>query len=161
MRKEIAVFSFCMLAAQCLKAQDSVQAKSSSRVVPFERDTVRHPSFFTVPVLGYSPEKGLEFGAAALYSYYADKRNPSLLTRNSTLALLATFTTNKQFKLNFQSDNWTRNNDFHIKTNLRYHNFPVYYYGLGDTTHAADKSLIGNKRYKVSVEAERRVTSHF
>lgn len=161
MRKEIAVLSFCMLAAPCLKAQDSARLKDGPPAVPFEKDTLKRRSFFTVPVLGYSPEKGLEFGGASLYSYYGDKRNPSPNTRNSTLALLATFTTNNQFKLNFQSDNWTRNNDYHIKTNFRYHNFPVYYYGLGDTTRYDNRSLIGNKRYKVAVEAEKRVTSHF
>ena len=161
MRKEIAVLSFCILGAQSLKAQDSLQVKEDPHHLPFTKDTLRRSSVFPVPVVGYSPEKGFEFGVAALYSYYADKKNPSLLTRNSTVAALVTFTTKQQFKLNFQTDNWTRNNDFHIKTNLRYHNFPVYYYGIGDTTHHADQSLIGNKRYKVSVEAEKRVTSHF
>ncbi|WP_346317734.1 BamA/TamA family outer membrane protein [Chitinophaga sp. YIM B06452] len=112
-------------------------------------------------MLGYSPEKGLELGVAALYSYYGDKKNPSPFTRNSTASLLATFTTNKQFKIDLRTDNWTRNNDWHIKTNVRYHDFPVYFYGLGDTTHYADRSLVGNQRYKLLAEAERRITSHF
>ncbi len=161
MRKEIAVLSFCMLGAQSMKAQDSLRVNENPHHLPFTKDTIRRSSLFPIPVVGYSPEKGFEFGVAALYSYYGDKRNPSLLTRNSTMAALVTFTTRQQFKLNFQTDNWTRNNDFHIKTNLRYHNFPVYYYGIGDSTHFADQSLIGNKRYKISVEAEKRVTSHF
>lgn len=156
------MFSLYMLTAQCLKAQDSIPVKlPGAHPVPVAKDSLRASSFFPLPVVGYSPEKGLEFGVAALYSYYGDKRNPSPLTRNSTISILTTFTTNNQFKLDLRSENWSRNNDWHIKTNLRYHNFPVYFYGLGDTTHYADRSLVGNKRYKALVEAEKRVTSHF
>lgn len=122
---------------------------------------MRRNSFFPVPVVGYSPEKGFEFGVAALYSYYSDKKNPSPFTRNSTIGVLSTFTTNHQFKFDVRFENWTRNNDFHIKTNFRYHNFPFYFYGMGDTTHYANRSLVGNIRYKFTVEAERRITRNF
>ncbi len=148
MRKAISALSLCVLASSGLKAQDSLLA-------------ARKSSLFPLPVLGFSPEKGLEVGVAALYSYYGDKKDPSPFTRNSSASLLATFTTNKQFKLDLRTENWTRNNDWHIKTNIRYHDFPFYFYGLGDTTHYADRSLVGNQRYKLLAEAERRITSHF
>lgn len=148
MRKTIAAVSLLILTGSVkMKAQDTIR--------------VRKSSFFPLPVVGYSPEKGFEFGVAALYSYYADKTNPSPLTRNSTASVLTTFTTRNQFKFDVRFENWTKDNDFHFKTNFRYHNFPFYFFGLGDSTRYDGRSLVGNKRYKILLEAERRITSHF
>jgi outer membrane protein assembly factor BamA len=127
------------------------------------RDTMllhRH-SFFPLPVLGYSQEKGLEIGAAMLYSFYTDNRHPDPLTRNSTINLIPSFTTKSQFKVDLKTNIWTRSNTWHFKSNLRYHDFPLYFYGIGDTTHKADQSLLNNKRYKVQLEGERRITGNF
>lgn len=153
MRKTISALSLCILAGSGLKAQQDTPLPDS---IPARRN-----SLFPIPVIGFSPEKGFEFGVAALYSYYSDKKNPSPWTRNSTASILSTFTTNSQFKFDVRFENWTKDNNFHIKTNFRYHNFPFYFYGMGDTTQYNNRSLVGNKRYKFSVEAEKRVTSHF
>lgn len=147
MRKAIVAISL-LLAGKSLHAQDTIPIPHAS-------------SFIPLPLVGYAQEKGFEFGVAALYSYYADKRNPSALTRNSTASAFTSFTTRSQFKADLRFENWTRNNDYHIKTNFRYHNFPFYFYGVGDTTHYDNRSLVGNKRYKLLLEAEKRITSHF
>lgn len=153
MRKVVSALTMCLLATG-LQAQDAQPALDSVLAA-------RKRSFLPVPVLGYSPEKGLEFGVVALYSYYGDKKNPSPLTRNSSASVLSTFTTNSQFKVDLRFENWTRDNLWHIRTNFRYHDFPAYFFGIGDTTHYADRSLVGNRRYKISAEAERRVSRHF
>lgn len=133
-----------------------------------QQDTITHPqdsiiikhkrSFFPLPVLGYSQEKGLEAGAAMLYSFYT---GPDPLLRNSTINLIPSITTEKQFKIDLKTDIWTDANNWHFKSNLRYHDFPVYFYGLGDTTHKSDATLVDNIRYKVQLEAERRIGGHF
>ncbi|MBV8251072.1 MAG: hypothetical protein JO154_00595 [Chitinophaga sp.] len=125
-------------------------------------DTVpRKRSFFPLPVLGYSQEKGLEIGAAMLYSFYTDNKNPSPLTRNSSINLIPAITTEHQWKVDLKANIWTRDNLWHFKGNLRYHNFPLYFYGLGDTTHSADKSLLNNTRYRAAFEGERKVGNFF
>lgn len=121
-------------------------------------DTMHRRSFFPLPVVTYSPEKGLEIGAAMLYSFYTGK-NPVL--RNSTINLVPSVTTEKQWKIDLKTDIWTDANNWHFKSNLRYHDFPFYFYGLGDTTRNASKSMVDNRRYKVQLEAERRIRGHF
>ncbi|ASZ12957.1 hypothetical protein KTO58_09565 [Chitinophaga pendula] len=121
----------------------------------------RKPSLFPLPALGYSQEKGLEFGAYLLYSFYTDRHLPDTGTRNSTVNLGTTFTTEKQFKVDLKTDIWTRGNKYHYKGNLRYHNFPIYFYGIGDKTLDSNRTLLDNTRYKVQLEAERRVGGHF
>lgn len=119
---------------------------------------VHNPSFFPLPVLGYSQEKGLEIGAAMLYSFYTGKSSE---LRNSTINLIPSVTTKNQYKIDLKTDIWTDNNNWHFKSNLRYHDFPIYFYGIGDTTHKADGTLVDNIRYKVQLEAEHRISGHF
>jgi outer membrane protein assembly factor BamA len=127
-----------------------------------QEDTLpRRQSFFPLPVLGYSPEKGLEIGAAMLYSFYTDKASPHPRTRNSTINLIPSITTEKQFKIDLKTDIWTRGNTWHFKSNLRYHDFPIYFYGIGDTTSKANRSLLNNRRYKVLLEGERHIRGPF
>lgn len=127
-----------------------------------QTDTLAHKSFFfPLPVLGYSQETGLEIGAVLFYSFFTDHASPAPATRNSTARLISTFTTNSQFKVDLKGDIWTRDNLYHVKSNLRYHNFPYYFYGIGDQTAYEERSLINQKRYKLGLEAERLLARNF
>jgi outer membrane protein assembly factor BamA len=152
--QRIIYFTIISLAlSQGLKAQ---QLKDTSIVA--DTAVIHKRSFFPLPVLGYSPEKGLEIGAAMLYSFYTSK-DPVL--RNSTINLIPSVTTEKQLKIDLKTDIWTDANNWHFKSNLRYHDFPINFYGLGDTTRKAGATLLDNRRYKVQLEAERRIGGHF
>jgi outer membrane protein assembly factor BamA len=131
--------------------------------VQAQSDTLlpRKSSFLPLPVLGYSPEKGLEMGAAMLYSFYTNKNSPDRVTRNSAISLIPSITTKNQYKIDLKSDIWTKDNTWHFRGELRYHNYPVYFYGIGDTTHYDDRTLVGNTRFKIQLEGERRITGHF
>ncbi|HVI43460.1 MAG TPA: BamA/TamA family outer membrane protein, partial [Chitinophaga sp.] len=162
MRKVFSITSLLILSAAGVKAQQHrIIAADSSQQGLHDSLAFRKRSFFPLPVLGYSQEKGLEIGAAMLYSFYTDNRNPDPATRNSSINLIPAVTTEKQFKIDLKANIWTRSNTWHYKGNLRYQNFPLYFYGIGDTTHNADKSLLGNIRYKVQLEGERRIGGHF
>lgn len=162
MCKNLHITALLVLLATGVKAQqDSAAHTGPSREGIHDSLAFRKRSFFPLPVLGYSQEKGLEIGAAMLYSFYTDNRNPDLSTRNSTLNLIPAVTTEKQFKIDLKTNIWTRGNLWHFKGNLRYHNYPLYFFGIGDTTHYNTRSLVSNIRYKVQLEGERRITGHF
>ncbi|WP_217607335.1 hypothetical protein [Chitinophaga sp. GbtcB8] len=153
MQKRLTVIVILLLSVMGAAAQDTPYVL---------KDTIiRRHSFFPLPVAGYSQEKGLEIGAAMLYSFYTDNKHPDPLTRNSTINLIPSITTKKQWKIDLKTDIWTHANLWHFKSNLRYHDYPIYFYGIGDTTHKADQSLLNNKRYKVQLEGERRIGGHF
>ncbi|QHS58741.1 BamA/TamA family outer membrane protein [Chitinophaga agri] len=151
------IFTTILLAlGQRLAAQTTLQ----DTVKQQEKDTaVFHKrSFFPLPAAAYSQEKGLEVGVVMLYSFYTSK-DPVL--RNSTINLIPSITTEKQFKIDLKTDIWTDANNWHFKSNLRYHDFPINFYGLGDTTRKAGATLLDNRRYKVQLEAEKRIGGHF
>jgi outer membrane protein assembly factor BamA len=162
MCKNLHITALLILLAIGAKAQqDSVLIASLSQEGIHDSLWLRKRSFFPLPVLGYSQEKGLEIGAAMLYSFYTDNKYPDPATRNSTLNLIPAVTTEKQFKIDLKANIWTRSNTWHFKSNLRYHNYPLYFFGTGDTTHYDSRSLVNNIRYKVQLEGERRVGGHF
>lgn len=132
--------------------QDTVKQQQQDTAVIHKR------SFFPLPAAAYSQEKGLEVGVVMLYSFYTSK-DPAL--RNSTINLIPSVTTEKQFKIDLKTDIWTDANNWHFKSNLRYHDFPINFYGLGDTTRKAGATLLDNRRYKVQLEAEKRIGGHF
>ncbi|HEY0274039.1 MAG TPA: hypothetical protein VGC22_12685 [Chitinophaga sp.] len=145
----------CGSVAGAKAQQDSTRAPAADSL------PARYHSFFPIPVLGYSPEKGLEIGAAMLYSFYAGRQLPGAATRNSSLNLIPAFTTKHQYKIDLRADIWTPDNTWHLKGGLRYQYFPFYFYGLGDTTHEANRSLVDNRRFRLQLEGERRITGHF
>lgn len=150
-----------LLAAGAQAQQDSVPHTAASPEGIYDSVAVRRRSFFPIPVLGYSQEKGLEIGAAMLYSFYTDNKNPDPATRNSSINLIPAITTEHQFKIDLKTNIWTRSNTWHFKTNLRYQNYPLYFFGIGDTTHHDTRSLVDNIRYRVQLEGERRISGHF
>lgn len=127
-----------------------------------QEDTLfRKNSFIPLPVFGYSPEKGFEFGAGMYYAFYTDKRDPVPLTRNSTMQVSGTFSTESQYKLDLKADLWTPGNTWHIQPQVRYHDSPFNFYGLGDTALNSLKSRVNNEQYKISLAVERLLLKNF
>ncbi len=112
-----------------------------------------------LPILGFAPETGLELGAAGLYNFYMDPADS--LIRTSSLALLSSFTTERQFDAKMTADVWTKGNTWHYIGELRFRNFPFYFYGLGDNTREGDKDLLTQRLIRIAAEGERRIIRHY
>ena len=80
------------------------QMKLIKKLFSSDVDTGRSGSFLPLPVIGYSQETGVEFGALSLYSFYTDSKDT--LTRASRITGIATFTTKKQTNFILKSDIW-------------------------------------------------------
>ncbi|SMO39314.1 BamA/TamA family outer membrane protein [Solitalea koreensis] len=117
-------------------------------------------SLLPIPVIGSSQEKGFEFGAAAVYSFYLNKKN-SIVQRNSTLGLITTYTTMNQSKVSLNGNFWTAANTWHIIGDIKYYNFPNNFYGIGNNTLYADQDLINDKKSRFNVDVEREVAKNF
>lgn len=118
-------------------------------------DTTRGSSFFVLPALGYAQETGLEFGIASSYNFYMDRSDRN--SRTSTVTLMGTATTEKQKNIKLNTDIWTRNNDYHILSEIRYRDWPFNFYGIGNTTQHANEELIGQSLFRARVDVERKI----
>lgn len=142
---------FCILTAGKAFSQRKILDKFFSN----EKDSTRSASFLPLPVLGYSQETGLEFGALPMYSFYTERTDT--LTRSSAISGMATYTSKKQSNFYLKTDLWMPFNKFHINSELRYKDFPFNFYGTGNQTREADLELVTQKLFRLSGEVEKRM----
>ncbi|MCL7988082.1 BamA/TamA family outer membrane protein [Sphingobacterium sp. lm-10] len=122
-----------------------------------QTDTTRAASFFVLPALGYAQETGLEFGVASSYNFYTDRTDPN--SRTSTITLMGTATTEKQRNVKLNTDIWTRDNQYHILSEIRYRDWPFNFYGIGNTTQHSAEEFLGQRLFRARVDVERKVFS--
>ncbi|MCC8425187.1 BamA/TamA family outer membrane protein [Mucilaginibacter sp. UR6-11] len=128
------------------------------RKMYFEKDTTKRSSFVVLPVLSSAPETGIEAGGAALYSFYTDSIHSG--TRVSNIYAYATLTTKGQNRLNLSTTYWSPQNQYHYYAAVGRIDFPVDFYGIGNNTHKADADRLGQKRYRLMLEAQKLIAKN-
>jgi hypothetical protein len=123
------------------------------RKMYFNKDTSKKPSFLILPALSSSPETGLEFGGAAILSFYSDTLDRN--TRVSNIFGYATITTKGQQKLSLNTSYWTPKNTWHYSESISYYNYPFDFYGIGNNTKLSNIDPVSEKRYKFSFAGEK------
>ena len=133
--------------------------KLMQKFVSSKKDSSRSGSFVVLPAIGYAQETGFEYGIASTYNFYIDKEN--LDSRTSNVTLIGTLTTKKQKNIKLTSDIWTKNNDYHILTEMRFRDWPFNFYGLGNDTWKADEDYLDQKLYRIKLDGEKRFAPNF
>jgi len=123
------------------------------------KDTTRSASFLALPVLAYSQETGLEYGATGIYNFYVDKRDTGIYT--SSINTVATLTSNDQTNIKLEADIWTRDNNYHYIASFRMKDYPFNYYGMGNQTLEADKILLIQKLFQANLEIEKKIVDNY
>lgn len=131
-------------------------ARLKNKFLGTETDSTKNGSFIAVPALGYAQESGLEYGVAATYSFFSDKN--SVERRSSNLSFSATLTSKKQKNIKLSSDIWTRDNNYHIISELQYRDWPFSFYGIGNSTLAANKDYLSQQLIRAKIDVERKIT---
>ncbi|WP_347158109.1 BamA/TamA family outer membrane protein [Pontibacter chitinilyticus] len=103
-----------------------------------------------IPVLYYTPDTRLGFGAAAIGYLRLRSKTDSTYTRLSTARVLADYTLNKQMDQELEWNLFTREERFLLRGELRHRKYTDRFYGLGNHTPDADEgkytySLVGAK----------------
>lgn len=89
------------------------------------------PKFVAYPTLAYSPETRWEFGASALYVYYA---NRDITNRLSEVSAFTFFTLEKQYGLWLDHALYSDQSTWFLLGKIRLQQFPLLYYGIGSDT---------------------------
>jgi hypothetical protein len=104
-------------------------------------------------VLTSAPETGIEAGGAGLYSFYTDTAHRE--TRVSNIFTYATITAKGQNRLSISTNYWTSQNKLHYTASVGFIHFPFDFYGIGNNTRVANADLVDEKRYKLTLQAEK------
>lgn len=122
-------------------------------------DNSRSSSFMLLPAVGYAQETGVELGVASTYNFYIDKSD--LNSKTSTIMLTATATTEKQKKINIMADVWSKDNKYHILTEIRLRDWPFNFYGIGNETRELNKDRLEQTLYRFKIDLEKRILPKF
>ncbi|MGV8880092.1 MAG: polymerase [Sphingobacteriaceae bacterium] len=150
--------NFFLLIFTSLFLQSVMAQPKFIRKLLLEKDSSRKANFIALPGFGYAQETGFEFGASALYSFYADTL--TLETRLSNLYAAASYTTKGQRRIGIRADYWLPKNRYHLTASMGYSDFPFSFYGTGNRTAALNKDLLTQKRLYLNLSAEKLLTKH-
>ncbi|MEM6263221.1 MAG: BamA/TamA family outer membrane protein [Bacteroidota bacterium] len=89
------------------------------------------PKFIAYPVISFTPETSWEFGASALYVYYA---NRDIANRLSEVSAFTFLTLESQYGLFLDHALYTDKNKYFSLGKIRIQQFPLLYYGIGVNT---------------------------
>lgn len=120
-----------------------------------EKDSTRGSSLIVLPAFGYAQETGVEYGLGGTYNFYLDKTDHN--NRTSNITLIGTLTTKRQKNIKLETDLWTRDNAYHILSELRYRDWPFNFYGLGADTWLADEDFIEQQLVRAKIDVEKRI----
>lgn len=134
---------------------DNIIKKLVKKVFSSEVDSSRGASFMALPAVAYAQETGFEYGIVSAYNFYLDKEN--LNSKTSNITLIGTLTTKSQKKINLTSDIWTKNNEYHIITDIRLRDWPFNFYGIGNDTWEKDEDYLDQTLYRVKVDVEKNI----
>ena len=143
-----AVFIFCLQpslrvsAAPDLSREEAGETKEKTSGLAF------------LPVIYYTPETKLAFGAGGLY--YFRLTEDKTVDRPSNIGFIAVYTQRKQLSFELNPDFYL-GKGYHIQTTLQYSAFPDYFYGIGNSTAEEMKEPFTSRFWKLSVEALKQV----
>jgi len=156
--KKYLILLICALGCQHAFAQ-SDYLKRFIRKMYLDKDSTKKPSFVLVPALASSPETGLEFGGASLFSFYTDTARHSV-TRVSNIYGYASITTKGQEKVSINGTYWTPGNKWYFTSNASFYNYPFDFYGIGNNTLKANKETVEEKRTRLGGTGERLILNN-
>ena len=139
----------------CAALTGSAQMKLIKKMLSNELDTTRKASFMPIPVLGYSQETGLEFGAGTLFSMYMDRKDTT--NRSSNFSAITSYSTQKQYNITLKGSIWTKQNKYHLISEFKFRRTPFNFYGTGNNTAASASDRIVQDLFKIFIEAEKNI----
>jgi outer membrane protein assembly factor BamA len=93
-----------------------------------------------LPVMFYTPETSLGFGAL-FYSNFKTKKEDSLLRKSNSQSYVS-YTLNKQFAFENDYQIWLNLNLFYLTGAIDVSRFPEYFYGIGNDTKENDRLMV-------------------
>jgi outer membrane protein assembly factor BamA len=119
---------------------------------------VEKNGFFLIPLIYYTPDTRWAFGGAGVYYFKVPpKYEYQKLTRVSYLQFLADYTQNNQLDIWGVWNIFTRNEDYLLKGEMRFRDFPDRFYGIGNNTPKENEERYGYKLISIKNLAMKKI----
>jgi outer membrane protein assembly factor BamA len=142
-----------VLLGVCLAHVSFAQPNFIKRIFSNKKDTSRKASYMPIPVFGYAQETGFEFGLGSIYSFYIDKADTN--NRSSNFFGVASYSTKKTYNVTLRGDAWTKRNEYHFLSEIRFKNMPFNFYGIGNNTSHVNEDKLVQRMLRFNFDAEK------
>jgi hypothetical protein len=123
-----------------------------------DKEKEKTSGIVAVPVVFYTPETKLAFGAGGIY-YFA-LTGDKAVTRPSSVSFSGVYTQLKQSTVEVNPDFYLKDG-YHIQAYLQYYKFPDYFYGIGNATSSDLKEAFTSNYWWLNIEALKCVRGAF
>jgi len=142
-----------LISITMVNAQGFMGIKPLNDTIPDEKN-----GFFFLPLLYYTPDTRLAYGGAGVYYFkIPPKHEYQQPTRGSYVQFLADYTQNKQLDVWGIWNIFTRNEDYILKGEARFRNFPDRFYGIGNDTKIADEEFYEYNLFSIKALALKKI----
>lgn len=139
------------LAASLLISSPLLAAGEADSVGSAAADTAEHFQRFTaLPVLGYSEETKLQFGAMGIVFFKPQEKGGKV----NEIDVSALGSTRKQFQFIVEPYYYLHHDQIAIKADLRYQNWVASYFGLGNDPDINKSIIFDRERFKLGAQIE-------
>ncbi len=148
----------CLPIAAVAQAPVTRTAVTDTTVQATVADSVSRRRIQPLPALGSAPETGLQFGVAMLAVW---EPPPVRRTRPSSLTASVMRTSKSQTRVRMDAERWMNGNARRVAGMLQWQEFPLPYYGIGDSTSESAEELFTPRGTEASVVLQQRVRQHW
>ncbi len=128
-------FSLIITTAYSQSQTDSLKPTLVRRIASkFDSTHQKEGGFVPIPLFYYTPDTRFAFGLAAAYYFKIRNEKTNTSTRLSYIAGLVDYTQNRQLDVWNYWYVFLRDENWILKGELRYRNFPDRFYGIGNNT---------------------------
>lgn len=143
-KKQAAVVLLLLLCFTAGQAQDTVRG-----VFPIRKNIL-------LPAVSYAPETSLALGVLGTHLHKKDSA-----TNLSHITVTVLYTFKNQFLMQTDLASFSRGNRWLTLANVNLSTYATYFYGIGNETSNANKTLINYRNWQGSACFLRRITNHF
>lgn len=141
-----------------LKAQEASSVRQYVQRFILDSGDVASTQFIVYPTVGFSPETNIEFGLSGLLLYYAKK---DTLNRLSEIVTRGFYTIESQYGVFLEHAVYTDKNSWFFLGNVRYQNFPVYFYGIGMDSKTSDEQRVEISQFVIRERILKKIKGNF
>jgi hypothetical protein len=113
------------------------------------------PYFIALPVVYYTPETRLAFGAAGAYNFSLDKGSRD--TRPSSVGFILIYTQNDQIQVEMKPEIYLPGDAYATEGKLKYELMPQDFYGVGPTVPATPVEKFTPRTFVAAVSVRKRL----
>ncbi|MCP4146405.1 MAG: BamA/TamA family outer membrane protein [bacterium] len=133
----IIVFTFTSINADGSKKPDKSAEPAKKTANKKKAKKALKNRIIGAPIVFYSPETRMGFGAAGSYVFRIKKHSEK--NRPSSFSPVFIYTLEKQFISSLNTELYFKDNKYQLKANIKFLKYPSFFYGIGPDTHLDDE----------------------